>query len=516
MSALTRRASGLLLHPTSLPGPFGNGDLGPCALAFADFLKASRQTWWQMLPLSPVGPGGSPYASPCVFAGNPLLVSLERLVEAGLLHKRDLASKVAPRSPGERIDRADFAASTTYREAHLRAALASLEAQPRHPYHRGIARLVEENRHWLPDFCLYRAIKRAEGGKPWWLFPAELKNRRAPALARARRHFAEEIAFERFVQFVFHAQLRALRAACRDRGVLLMGDAPIFVAHDSVEVWSRPEIFYLDRAGERTVVAGVPPDAFARNGQLWGNPLYRWDVLARSGYRFWVDRLRADFSHFDAVRLDHFIGFARYWAIPRGAKTAKAGKWRKGPGAAFFEHLFRELGPVELVAEDLGETSAEVFALRDRFELPGMRVLQFAFNPDTKTHASRPHRIPPRSVVYTGTHDNDTAVGWFHDPHRSATKAVRDKVRRERDLVRKYLDTDGKSIHRDLLRLAWMSPANTAIAPVQDLLGLGSEGRMNRPGTGEGNWQFRLAAGALDREIAAWLGEMTEVYSRAP
>lgn len=497
MMRLETRASGLLLHPTSLPSPYGVGDLGSAAYAFVDFLAAARQTWWQMLPVGPTHAAHSPYDSTSVFAGNPLLVSLERLVEIGLLDPDDLAG--APPSG----DRVDFDAAVRFREQRLRRAFARFarwDGGGRSDFEAFCAR----SRPWLDDYALFLALKWAHRGAAWTHWEPALRDREPVALARARDELADEIDFHRFLQYLFQSQWDALRAHARARGVALLGDAPIFVAHDSADVWAHRDYFRLDREGRPLVVAGVPPDAFSATGQLWGNPLYDWDRLAERGYDWWVARLATAFERFDAVRIDHFIGFQRYWEIPAGSDTAQSGSWRPGPRDDFFRHVFDRLGPVQLVAEDLGAMGDDVRELRDRFGLPGMRVLQFAFGGDPGNE-HLPHHHVPRSVVYPATHDNDTTVGWW-----------RTLPEHERDFCRRYLRTDGAEIHWELLHAAWASVARVAIATVQDLLGLGPEARMNRPGTTEGNWAWRLREGALTDEVGHRLADLTWLYGRAP
>jgi 4-alpha-glucanotransferase len=497
------RASGLLLHLSSLPGPHGCGDLGPPAHQFADFLSGAGQRWWQMLPVGPPGAGDSPYSSPSSFAGSRLFVSLAVLAGEGLLEAADLD---APAALG--AGRADFAAARAFRSERLRRAFARFEAQ-------GTAsgpeftEFTARNADWLEDWALFAAIKDDCAGRPWWEWPAELRSRQGDALRAARLRLSTEMRFQRFLQFEFDRQWRALRAHCQAQGVRLMGDIPIFVARDSADLWAHQELFHLDASGRPTVVAGVPPDYFSATGQLWGNPLYRWGVMRERGYDWWIARLSHTFERFDAVRLDHFIGFARYWEVPGGHTTAERGRWRKAPGVDFFKTVFERLGPLELVAEDLGSLTPEVEALRDRFTLPGMKVLQFCFGPDPGAEPLRPHNFERRLVVYTGTHDNDTTRGWFEELVAGGEARLA-----ERDVVQRYLATDGQDIAWQMLRTAWMSVARLAIAPVQDVLGLGSEHRMNRPGTAQGNWGFRLAPRVLDGGVAERLRELTGTYGR--
>jgi len=498
---LGRRSSGVLLHPTSLPGPHGNGDLGPEAYRFADFLARSRQTWWQMLPVVAPGADHSPYQSVSAFAGSPLLVSLEGLARRGLLAASQLETGRAP-SRG----RVRFGAARRIREPRLRAAFARFEASAR--LRRGLEVFRERSRHWLSDFALFRALQETYRGAPWTEWDADLRTRQPAALARARQRLAPAIRYHEFVQLEFHRQWAALRRHCHGRGLGLVGDLPIFVAHNSADVWAHQELFRLDTRGRPSVVAGCPPDYFSASGQLWGNPIYRWDALRARGYHWWIARLRLELERFDAVRLDHFIGFQNYWEVPGRARTARKGRWVAGPGAHFFGEVFRQLGRAQLFAEDLGALTPPVEALRDRFHLPGTKVLHFAFGVGSGSEACRPHHFPRNAVVYTGTHDNDTTRGWFRGLARSGA------TRTERDLVLKYLDGDPRTVHWDLIRLAWMSAPHTAIAPVQDLLGLGSQARMNRPGTSRGNWTWRLSAGALDEHLALRLAELTLTYGR--
>lgn len=465
------RASGVLLHLTSLPGPHGIGDLGSAAHAFLDFLSAARVGWWQMLPVVPPGGGDSPYKSTSAFAGNPLLLSLDRLVEEGLLDREDAEMRGLPEA------RVDFAKTARFKESLLRKA--SQRFRPDAPFEA----FVERERHWLADYARFAALRERHRGAPW----TEWRDEAEPS----RHH--------EFLQYQFDRQWRALRAHAARRGVRLLGDLPIFVAHDSADVWARRELFHLDRRGRPTVVAGVPPDYFSETGQLWGNPLYDWKEMERQGHRWWIDRLRRSFDLFDAVRLDHFIGFHNYWEIPAGASDARTGRWMPGPGEPFFRAVLDALGPREIVAEDLGVLTPGVEALRDAFGFPGLRVLQFAFGPDRST---RPYRWPRNSVACTGTHDNETVAGWLAGGGVDAARALR------------YAGGRPEPPHVAMARLVWMSASDLAIAPAQDLLGLGNEARMNVPGTPDGNWGWRVAEGALDDSVAARVREMNDAYDR--
>jgi 4-alpha-glucanotransferase len=505
---LDRRAGGILLHLTSLPGPYGTGDLGPASRDVARFLAESGQGWWQMLPIGPPGGGDSPYSATSSFAGSPLLVSLDDLVPLGLLRRDDLHPPTAL-SRG----RIDYRGAAAFRDSRLRLAAERFFAGKARERREFDAFRRRESR-WIEDDALFHALKDAHGGGGWLRWPAPLRRRERGALAEARRALAAEIRYRAFVQYLFACQWDRFRGELRERNVGLIGDVPIFVSHDSADVWVHQDIFRLDRDGRPEVVAGVPPDYFSRTGQRWGNPVYRWDVLKRRGYDWWLDRLDHALARFDVVRLDHFIGFHRTWVVPARAKTALRGIWAPGPGASFFEAARNRLGGLPFIAEDLGLVTPEVLALRDRFSLPGIRVLQFGFRDGDGGEYHRPHRHPPRSVAYTGTHDNDTVVGWFRGKGAGSSTRTPEEVRRERAFLTRYLGGRPREIHWAMIRLAWGSPADTAIVPVQDLLGLGSAARMNRPGTAQGNWQWRLADGALDRRLAHRLAELSETFSR--
>jgi 4-alpha-glucanotransferase len=460
-----------------------------------------------MLPVGPPGYGESPYSAESAFAGNPLLVSLEGLADAGLLDQRTLA-------PGEplRDDRIDYPAMAAHRAGHLRAAFDAFQARKDR---RGLDAFCRANETWLEEVALFRAIKRARGGVQWTRWPEGLRDRDPAAMAAARRDLARDVAEEKFAQYVFEQQWQELRAYAAAHGVGLIGDLPIFVAHDSADVWQDPGAFFLDEAGEPSVIAGCPPDYFSATGQRWGNPLYRWRRMKKTGYAWWIDRLRIALRRFDVVRLDHFIGFQRYWEIPASEPTAVRGRWMKGPGADFFDAVERALGQLPLIAEDLGEVTPAVYALRDRYRLPGIRILQFAFGNDRSAPSFLPHNYPRRAVVYTGTHDNDTVVGWFRDEGGRDSTRTAAEARREREAALRYLGTTGEEIHWDMIRAALASVARLALFPLQDLLGLGSESRMNRPGQASGNWTWRFAGEALTPELAARFASMTQTYGRA-
>jgi len=508
--ALGERSSGVLLHLTSLPGRFGSGDLGREAVAFADFLAASEQRWWQMLPIGPPGYGDSPYSAESTFAGSPLLLDLEALAAEGWLRPHEL--DVAEALPDDHVD---FARARAFRESRLARAFAAFSRRCSPAEAQAFEAFVNESQGWLEDWALYRALKRAHGETAWTEWPAKLRDRDPEALAAAAERYAAAIDLARFEQHLFARQWRALRAACAERGVALIGDLPIFVAHDSADVWQRRDLFQLDAEGMPEVVAGVPPDYFSAAGQRWGNPLYRWDRLRDDGYAWWIARLRSAMDRFDAVRLDHFIGFVRAYAIPASSPTAEHGAWQPGPGAELFEAARAALGPLPLVAEDLGVVTPEVTALRERFGFPGLRVLQFAFGNDPQASTFLPSSYPREAVAYTGTHDNDTTQGWFRDPGgKESTRSI-EQITREGRAALDYLGGDGEELHWDMIRAALASAADTAILPAQDLLGLGSEARMNRPGTSSGNWQWRLREGALDATVAERLAQLTRLQGRA-
>ncbi|MCF7984530.1 MAG: 4-alpha-glucanotransferase [Thiohalocapsa sp.] len=504
------RTSGILLHPTSLPGPYGIGDLGPGAYAFVDFLAEAGQGLWQMLPLGPTGYHDSPYQCTSAFAGNPLLISPELLRDAAWIDADDAAPPDFGAAPAA-ADRVDFGAVHRHKRALLKRASATFHANADAVARAEYAEFCDAHAGWLEDFALYAAIKETQAFRPWTEWPEPLALRDPAALARWADDHAPDIELQRFCQFAFLRQWRALRAYANARGVWLIGDIPIFVAHDSAEVWTHRDWFNLDASGQPTVVAGVPPDYFSATGQRWGNPLYRWDVLAADGYRFWVERLRQALELVDLVRIDHFRGFAGYWEVPAGEQTALDGRWVPGPGMDLFDVLFAALGErvdggLPLIAEDLGVITEDVIALRDALGLPGMAILQMAFE-DTAFGEPRflPHNHRGRMAVYTGTHDNDTLVGWWA------------KLKPElRDRALAYLRSDGREIQWDFIAAALASVADLAVFPIQDALGLGSEARMNRPGSAGGNWRWRLAAGQLTPEIAGRLGDLSGLYERTP
>lgn len=503
------RSSGVLMHLTSLPGPHGCGDLGPSAYRFADFLVAAGQRWWQMLPVSPTGPGNSPYLSPSSLAGNPLCVSLVRLHADGLLTRDEIRPGRGLNLPG----RVPFDAVIAYRLDRLRRAFQrfSVRLSRNREYHA----FCRRHSGWLDTHALFFALKQAHGGRAWTEWDRELAARKPAALTAARRRLATEIEFHRFTQFQFWRQWSALRNYCNQRGIGLIGDIPIYVAHDSADVWGDREVFDLDRKGQPVAVGGVPPDHFSKTGQRWGNPLYRWDVLKRRGYDWWIRRLRNMHDLFDLIRIDHFIGFHRYYRIPAAHATAEFGRWLPGPNDDLFRAVSKALGGLPIIAEDLGKVTPGVFALRDRFGLPGMKILQYAFGSARADNTFLPHHYPRRCVVYTGTHDNDTTVGWYRSLQAQAAGRDGRKARAAIAYMKKYLGADAREVHWDLIRAACSSVADLAIAPTQDLLGLDSSCRMNHPGIADGNWVWRLRDGALTQRVADRLRDLTETFGRA-
>ncbi len=492
-----RRESGTLLHPTSLPGPHGIGDLGTEAQRFVDFLEVAGQRLWQMLPLGPVGLGNSPYASPSAMAGNPLLISLETLAREGLLSREEVAG--APVFPEEEVD---YEAVATFKLPLLHQASLRFEDKATGQQRIEFENFCRTQASWLEDYALFAALKETHGGAPWTRWEREIASHQPEALERQRQQLQLEIQFHRFAQFEFSRQWAMLKRYANERAVRIVGDIPIFVALDSADVWSRPDLFYLDEKGKPTVVAGVPPDYFSRTGQRWGNPLYRWDVLAREGYDWWVQRFRVVLSQVDLVRIDHFRGFQAYWEVPAQYKTAERGRWVEGPGESFFRALEKALGPLPVIAEDLGIITPEVEALRDHLGYPGMKVLQFAFG-DNARNPHLPHNFERRCVVYTGTHDNDTTVGWFNS-----------RPPQERASILRYLGGHGGEINWEMIRLALASVAEVAVVPLQDLLGLGSAARMNLPGEPGGNWGWRFTADQLTPSLASRLRELIATYGR--
>jgi 4-alpha-glucanotransferase len=487
------RASGILLHPTSLPGP-GVGDLGEQAFRFVDWLADAGQSLWQVLPLVAVNEGGSPYNALSAFAGNPLLIGPAELHLHGLLPAEAAA---APELDAEGLD---FHAALRWKEDVVRAAYALLADDEE--LRADFRAYREEEAAWLDDYALFRALRDAHDGRSWSDWPEPLRERHPNALEAARHQLFVQIERHAYAQYLFDLQWSAVRRYAHSRSIRVVGDVPIFVAYDSADVWANPELFELDEGLRPTVVSGVPPDYFSATGQRWGNPLYRWDVLEKTGYRWWIARFRRTLEMVDVVRVDHFRGFESYWEVPAHEETAMHGAWRAGPGRKLFDAVRQELGGLPLIAEDLGIITEEVEALRDDLELPGMRVLQFAFGGDDPENPHLPRNYVHNAVAYTGTHDNDTVLGWYADAGGEARRAV------------DALTGGGGEMHWRLIETVLQSNAGWAIVPLQDVLGLGGQARMNTPGVPEGNWAWRLRDGALTPRLAARLAELVRKTGR--
>ena len=484
------RSAGVLLHPTSLPGPCGIGDLGPDAHRFVDFMAEAGLKLWQVLPIGPTGYGDSPYQCFSAFAGNPMLVHV-------------------PGCEGDfDADQVEWGRVIPRKRSALRRATESFEPDDAYRH------FVRENASWLEDFALFMALKDAHAGVQWTQWEEGARRRDPVALERWRNELAADIEHHRRVQHFFFQQWHALREHCAHLGIRIMGDLPIYVAHDSADVWAEPGYFQLDEMGHPTVQAGVPPDYFSATGQLWGNPIYNWEAMRRDGFAWWIRRMRAMFRHFDIVRIDHFRGFESYWEVPGTDTTAINGRWVQAPGHELFTAITRALGPLPIVAENLGVITPEVEALREKFGYPGMSILQFAFNADGSPNDFQPHTYPRERVVYTGTHDNDTTLGWWNaQPGADSTRTAA-SIEAEQAFARRYLGTDGSEMHWVLIRAALASVADTALIPMQDLLGLGSEARMNLPGRQQGNWGFRFTWPQVTPEITARLHELVRLYQR--
>ncbi len=497
---MKRRGSGILLHISSLPSPHGIGDLGPEAYNFADFLAETRQSYWQILPLNPTDAvhGNSPYSSTSAFAGNPLMISPEQLVQDGFLKDEEIKSP--PRFPDERVD---YPAVISHKEKLFRLALNRFKkCKDKSEYDR----FCSENYEWLDDFSLFVAVNSHFEGKSWDRWPRELRDRQPEAVIKAKKLLRGRIEREKFLQYVFFAQWLSLKKYCNQHGIKIIGDIPIYVAHDSADVWGSPNLFKLNARKRLGVVSGSPPDIFFETGQVWGNPVYRWDALKDTGYDWWYRRLKYSLAHHDVIRIDHFRGFVAYWEVPAGDKTAVKGRWIDAPAADFFEVLCKKFPCLPVIAEDLGRITADIREIMSRFGFPGMRPLISAFSENPSRHESAPHKVTQNAVVYTGTHDFNTVRGWFE---KELTAEKRKQLFRY--IGRKVAVED---INWELVRLAMMTVANTAIIPMQDILGLDGKARMNRPGTAEGNWEWRLLPGQLTPPIIRKLKDMTELYGR--
>jgi 4-alpha-glucanotransferase len=483
------RKSGILLHPTSLPGEWGIGDLGKWAYRFADFLAEAGQQIWQILPLGPPGVGHSPYQAYSSMAGNPLLINIQSLFEQGWLSSEDLKS-----APSLSESKVDFDSVIPLKMRLIRKAAGNFFKRDADPLRQEFLHFCSRMQPWLDNFAEFAALKEANSGAAWtdW----KPKNRANP----------QGVLDHKFIQFAFYMQWESVKKYCNERGIKIMGDIPIFIAHDSSDVWANPELFDLDEKGNPRTVAGVPPDYFSKTGQRWGNPLYRWDVMESSGYKWWIERIRSMLNMADIVRLDHFRGFEKYWEIPVGSQTAVNGRWVEGPGDRLFQALFDSLGQLPFVAEDLGHITPEVHQLRDRWGFPGMRVLQFAFDDASPENLHKPYNFIRHCVAYTGTHDNDTTAGWF-----SSKRAPNEK-----ESALQYMNVNEDDAVWDFIRLVLASVADTAIVPMQDILCLGSIARMNLPATIGNNWRWRMSENQLKLEVAARLRELNRIYGREP
>jgi 4-alpha-glucanotransferase len=492
-----KRASGVLLHPTSLPGPDGIGDLGPEAYHWVDFLVESNCHLWQVLPLGPTGYGDSPYQCFSAFAGNPYLISPTLLLDQDLLTRKDFIDR--PTFPADRVD---FGPVINWKLTLLDRAYHRFTKSAPSEMHQAYKDFCIRNQEWLDDFALFMAIKESQNGVSWDNWPTDLRSRNSEALNAFLIQNPDAVEKHKVRQFLFFNQWTNLHKYANSKDIQIIGDIPIFVAYDSADAWSHPELFFLDKAGKPTVVAGVPPDYFSVTGQLWGNPLYRWDAHKKENYKWWVNRFKSVLSAVDIVRLDHFRGFAGYWEIPAGMPTAEIGRWAKGPGQPFFDAIQAQLGTLPIIAEDLGEITPDVVKLRDDNHLPGMKILQFAFAA-TPADPFLPHNYPANCVAYTGTHDNDTSVGWY--------LSASDK---EKDFYRSYFARSGEEIAWDLIRGVWGSVAAFSVCPLQDLLSLGTKARMNYPGNPSGNWGWRFTPEQLQPSLVERLKEFNFMYSR--
>ncbi|MBE9000030.1 MULTISPECIES: 4-alpha-glucanotransferase [unclassified Nostoc] len=495
------RSSGILLHPTSFPSRFGVGDLGLEAYRFIDFLKDTHQQYWQVLPLGPTGYGNSPYMCYSAMAGNPLLISPEKLRDEGLLSEEDFAHL-----PGFPVEKVDFDQVVPIKIGLLKKACENFRSNATPIQQKEFEGFCDSKAYWLENYALFMALKDDHNGASWHTWEAEFVKRKPEALAQAEDRLKGDIFYYKFVQFEFFRQWSDLKSYANMRGIDIIGDIPIYVSHDSADVWAHPDIFCLDEeTGVAAQMAGVPPDYFSATGQLWGNPVYNWEELQKQDFKWWVQRFEAMLDYVDIIRIDHFRGFEAYWSVPKGEETAMNGKWVEAPGDAFFAAIREKLGKLPVLAEDLGVITPEVEALRDKYEFPGMKVLQFAFGSDPG-NPFLPFNYPRNAVVYTGTHDNDTTVGWFNSANDN-----------EKHNLWLYLGSiSPEGIQWDLIRLALSSIANQAIIPLQDVLGLGNEARMNFPSTAEGNWGWRYQAEALRDELRDRLKVLTRLNGRAP
>ena len=499
---MEKRGSGILLHITSLPNSFGIGDFGPEAYRSVDFLAQAKQSFWQILPLNPIDPafGSSPYHSISAFAFSPLFISPELMVKEGLLLDSDLEPL-----PHFFQGRVDYPAVISYKKKLFHRAFERFQTKKKEEEY---AQFCAENAYWIDDFALFVALKNHLQGKIWSDWPHEIRDRNPEAIHTVKKKLYSVMEREKFLQYLFIQQWSALREYCHQKGIRIIGDMPIYVDYDSVDCWTHPNLFKLDREKHPYAVAGVPPDYFSATGQLWGNPLYRWDVLRQRGYDWWIQRMERNLKTFDLVRIDHFRGFVGYWEVPAAEDSALNGRWIEAPAYDFFHHLKEKYPDLPFIAEDLGTITPDVRKVMEHFGFPGMKVLLFAFGEENPMHPYLPHTYEKNCVVYTGTHDNNTARGWFDKEARP------DEKRR----LSQYLghEVSEQDIHWELIKMAMISVANTVIIPMQDVLGLGPEARMNRPATTTGNWQWRLLPEQSSASLAEKLGNVTGVYGRAP
>lgn len=493
------RTSGILLHPTSLPGDDGIGDFGPDAYRWVNFVRDSGCSYWQVLPLGPTGYGDSPYQCFSAFAGNHYLINSTLLIDDELLSISDLKDR--PHFPDSYID---YGPVINWKTKILQRAYDNFKRLKPGELTNKFDQFVNDERDWLVDYALFLSIKEVHGGVSWDNWEDKYRKRDSQALSEFQKNNQPQIESHMFKQFLFYRQWLSLKEYANDNGVSIIGDIPIFVAFDSADAWANPDLFYFDKDLKPTVVAGVPPDYFSKTGQLWGNPLYRWDIHKKYHYEWWIKRIRATLKLYDMVRLDHFRGFAGYWEVPAGNPTAEIGRWVPGPGADFFNAVKTALGDLPIIAEDLGEITPDVFELRDQFNLPGMKICQFAFGCDP-SEPFLPHNYPIHCVAYTGTHDNDTVLGWFQTTTDN-----------ERDFCRRYLARSGENISWDLIRAVWSSVAATVLAPLQDFLSLDSKARMNFPGHASGNWTWRVTPDQINTWLLTKIKEVNYLYGREP
>ncbi len=491
------RSSGILLHPTSLPGKYGIGTLGNAARTFVDFLAAAGQKWWQILPLGPTGYGDSPYMCFSSKAGNPYLIDMDLLAELDLLRQEDL---IIPEGIAD--NKVEYGIVIEWKTTLLKKAQQTFIAGKPDPLWQQFETFCAAHQTWLDDYAFFMALKEKFDKRPWYEWEENYRNRNAETLTLVRHELENEITFHKFVQFLFAEQWYALKKYANEKGIGIIGDIPIYVAMDSVDTWIHTQLFQFDENKNPVYVGGCPPDYFSETGQLWGNPIYDYEKMAGDNFAWWTDRMQFNLHLYDLIRVDHFRGFAGYWRIPYGEPTAINGKWIDGPGKKLFDAIQNALGEIPIIAEDLGLITPDVIALRDHYQLPGMKILQFAFD-SAEENDYLPHTYNKNCIVYTGTHDNDTIVGWFNSAKQE-----------DKNYVLQYLHTGGEKIHEDFIRAAWASVAYLAIAPMQDLLGLGNEARMNLPGTTENNWQWRMLPGDANELLAEKMAALTKLYGR--